>query len=544
MALHFQTIGNYRLVEELAEGAFGRVYRAEHMHLMNRIVAIKLLHTRTNTEKEREDFLQEARILGLFKHPHILPIVDFGIQEGTPYLITEFASGGSLRDRLKQTSTRLLSLDESLRILRQVAQALHTAHQQKVVHRDLKPENILFDSEGNVLLADFGISTILSVKSIKTTAIVGTPSYMAPEQFKGHVSKESDQYALGCIAYELLAEHKPFTAPDFFSMGIKHMTEVPPPPTQFNPRLPAYISQAILKAMTKDRHQRFPDVLDFVDALEIDYLKKGSKFYQQQQYADALEAYEQALRLYSDQQTAFIAHTGKCIVLYRIKRHEEALNACEQALQLKPDDWTTHYNKGLILDDLQRYQEALDAYTFAAQLNPNAIDAYNNQGVVLRKLGQHQDALAAYERAIQAQPNDATAHYNKGQVLYHLKRYEEALTAYTQAIRLNPDDATAYNHQGVILYTLKRYEEALVSYEQALRLRPNYLAAYNNMGNVLNYLKRYQEALNAYEQAIQIDPQYATAYHNKSIALRNLQRHADAEAQQAEEMAQRLGYKQ
>jgi len=84
----------------------------------------------------------------------------------------------------------------------------------------------------------------------------------------------------------------------------------------------------------------------------------------------------------------------------------------------------------------------------------------------------------------------------------------------------------------------------LASYEQALRLRPNYLAAYNNMGNVLNYLKRYQEALNAYEQAIQIDPQYATAYHNKGIALRNLQRYADAEAQQAEEMAQRLEHKQ
>jgi serine/threonine protein kinase len=539
MALHPQTISNYRLVKELAEGAFGRVYQAEHLVLTNRIVAIKLLHTRMSTEKEREKFLQEAQILGLFKHPYIMPIVDVGIEDGTPYLITEFASGGSLRDRLKQVGRQPFLFEESLRILRQVAEALYSAHQQQVVHRDLKPANILFHTNGNALLADFGISTILTNQSIKSTAIAGTPSYMAPEQFKGHVSKESDQYALGCIAYELLAGHKPFTAPDFFSMGMKHMTEAPPPPTQFNPRLPTYISQAILKAMAKERRQRFANVLDFINALETDYLKKGVTYYQQQQYSEALETYEQVLRLYSDQETTFTVYTGRYITLHRLKRYQDALNACEQALQLRPDDWTAHYNKGLILDDLQRYQDALDAYTRVLQLNPNATDAYNNQGIILRKLDQHQEALAAYERATQAQPNNATAHYNKGQLLYHLKRYEDALHAYAQAIRLNPTEATAYNHQGVILYTLKRYEEALASYEQALRIRPNYSAAYNNMGNVLNDLQRYQDALNAYDKAIQLDPQYATAYYNKSVALTNLQRHA--EAQQAEELAQRLG---
>jgi tetratricopeptide (TPR) repeat protein len=541
MALPFQTISNYRLIKELGEGHFGQVYQGEHMYL-NRIVAIKLLHTRMSTEKEREKFLYEARILELFKHPHILPILDVGIQEGTPYLITEFAAGGSLRDRLKQAGTRLLPFEESLRILHQIAEALHIAHQQKVIHRDLKPENILFDTSGNVLLADFGISTTLSDKSTTTTSIAGTPSYMAPEQCKGHVSKESDQYALGCIAYELLAGRKPFTASDPVSMMYQHIEANPPLPIQFNPRLPPDISQAILKAMAKERHQRFANVLDFVNALDIDYMKNGTTHYKQQQYTEALEAYAQALRLYSNQQAIFTAYTGKCIVLYRLKHYQDALNACEQALQLKPDDWTAHYNKGLILDDLQRYQEALNAYTSAVQLNPNATDAYNNQGIILRKLGRHLNALTAYERAIQAQPDNATAHYHKGQILYHLKRYEEALSAYTQAIRLNPVEATAYNHRGVILYTLKRYEEALVSYEQALHLRPNYLAAYNNKGIVLNNLKRYQDALNAYEKAIQLDPQYATAHYNKSIVLRNLQQHV--EAQQAEETAQRLGYKQ
>jgi len=189
MTQHFQTISNYRLVEELAEGVFGRAYRAEHMYLTNRVAAIKLLHALVKTEKERKNFLHEARILELLKHPHILSIIDFGIQEGTPYLITAFASGGSLRDRLNQVDTQQLSLDEILRILHQTTQALHAAHQQQVAHGDLKPENILFDINGNALLADFGISTILGNTDIRTTDSIGTPSYMAPEQFQGHATK-------------------------------------------------------------------------------------------------------------------------------------------------------------------------------------------------------------------------------------------------------------------------------------------------------------------------------------------------------------------
>jgi serine/threonine protein kinase len=179
------TIGNYRLLEELASGAFGRVHRAEHIHLSNRIVAVKLLHAHLSSEKEQKSFLHEANILEMLKHAHILPILDVGIHEGrTPYMITEFASQGSLRQRLSRQTPQLLPFEETLRILTQVAQALQIAHQQQIVHRDLKPENILFHTNGNALLADFGISTVLGSMSVQQATITGTPPYMAPEQFK------------------------------------------------------------------------------------------------------------------------------------------------------------------------------------------------------------------------------------------------------------------------------------------------------------------------------------------------------------------------
>jgi serine/threonine protein kinase len=161
-----------------------------------------------------------------------------------------------------------LPLSEALTILSQVGQALQYAHQKTIIHRDLKPENILLNAKGEALLADFGIATVLATGSVRYVEATGTPAYMAPEQFRGKVSKESDQYALGCIAYELFTGSRPFNAPDFVAMAFQHATEPPIPPRQLNPQLPFSIEQAILKAMAKERKDRYPDVAAFIAAIQ------------------------------------------------------------------------------------------------------------------------------------------------------------------------------------------------------------------------------------------------------------------------------------
>jgi serine/threonine protein kinase/uncharacterized membrane protein len=160
-----------------------------------------------------------------------------------------------------------MPLPASLTILWQIGQALQHAHNLQIIHRDLKPENILFNAQRNALLADFGISTVLATASVLEIDTSGTPAYMAPEQYRGMVSKESDQYALGCIAYELVTGQKPFTAADFIAMGFKHATEMPIAPRQLNPDIPEPIEQAILKALAKEREARYPDVAQFIAAL-------------------------------------------------------------------------------------------------------------------------------------------------------------------------------------------------------------------------------------------------------------------------------------
>jgi serine/threonine protein kinase len=264
-----QIIGNYLILERLGSGEFGSVYRAQNKMVAERIVAIKLINDKyVSSQEECQQFIHEARVLLRLKHQHILPVFDIGEQDGVPYIVLEFAPKGSLRNLFAPQSGQPLPVEQALTIIRQVGQALQHAHQQGIVHRDLKPDNILFNENGEALLADFGISTELPTSTVRNTeSISGTPPYMAPEQFQGLVSKLSDQYSLGCITYELVTGRKPFPANDFAVWAYKHSYEMPASPRQFNPAVPAYVEQAILRAMAKDRTQRFPDIAAFVAAL-------------------------------------------------------------------------------------------------------------------------------------------------------------------------------------------------------------------------------------------------------------------------------------
>ena len=262
-------IGNYRIISELGQGACGRVYLAQHTVLEKRVAALKLMHNvPLHEHQEKTLFLQESHMLEVLRHPYILPIIDAGINEGLPYIVTEYAPNGSLRQLLNQHINQPLSQEKALSILAQIGSALHYAHEQQVVHRDLKPENILFNAQGNALIADFGLAITLASMSMHVTTQAGTPAYMAPEQVQGVVSREGDQYALGCIAYELFTGHHLFTAPNIAVMMFNHLYTVPVPPSEHNPDIAPHIEEAILKALAKDRHDRHTDIAAFLTALE------------------------------------------------------------------------------------------------------------------------------------------------------------------------------------------------------------------------------------------------------------------------------------
>lgn len=260
-----QQLGSYRLLRQLGEGGFAEVYLAEHLHLKIQ-VAVKLLHGKL-TAQYVQAFLNEARTIASLKHPHILRVLDFGFAQTLPFLVMDYAPGGTLRDRHPMNS--VVPLPIVISYLKQITAALEYAHARKLIHRDVKPENMLIDADGSVLLSDFGVvATAHSTASMKTIDNSGTVHYMAPEQINGKPRPQSDQYSLAIVVYEWLCGKLPFEGESSIQIAMQQIFADPLPLLQQNASIPAGVEQVILKALAKNPQQRFDSVLAFVHALE------------------------------------------------------------------------------------------------------------------------------------------------------------------------------------------------------------------------------------------------------------------------------------
>ncbi len=264
-------IKSYTILHKLGNGGFACVYLARND--LNELVAIKLLNPKYNKSEGRQLFLQEAQFLQELKHQqYILPILDYGENENTPYIIVEYTPGGTLRERIN--NCRPIAIDDALTILMQVGEAIHIAHQHRIVHSDLKPENILFNNKDDVILADFSIAVQLGENEGFFGLPRGTYAYMAPEQFDGMFTKEGDQYSLGCIAYELLTGRHPFECflpfnpHDRRIMKERHKNAKVLSPHEFNSAIPYHIEQAILRSMAKKSSERHINIAAFIRSLQ------------------------------------------------------------------------------------------------------------------------------------------------------------------------------------------------------------------------------------------------------------------------------------
>lgn len=232
------------------------VYLA-HDPNFRRNVAVKLISVNFQENPVfRERFEREARLIAQIEHPAIVPVYDFGAQGDQLYLVMRYMSGGTLAEKIKQGRS---TLGYAVRILAQIAPALDAVHAQGVVHRDLKPGNILLDGFGNAAISDFGIAHLTAVTMDLTgSAIIGTPSYMSPEQVRGDdLDGRSDVYALGVILFEMLTGHGPFHASTPMSVALKHLTDPVPSIRSLRPDLPVDVESILNKALAKDKERRY-----------------------------------------------------------------------------------------------------------------------------------------------------------------------------------------------------------------------------------------------------------------------------------------------
>ena len=286
-------MGAYEVIKEVGRGAFGVVYQARDPQL-NRTVALKVLHPYHSDPAFIERFEREARIAAQFSHPHIITVYEVGQDQGRHYLVMAYLAGQTLAQALQAGP---LPIEPALTIIEQIAAALEAIHKRGLTHRDVKSSNIMLTDAGRrAVLLDFGLVRAAegTQLTLTTASGPGTPEYMAPEQIEpqtwGELGPRTDIYALGVVAYELLAGRLPFTAESPLQVMYQHAHTTVPPPTAVKPDLPSGLEAPLLKALAKAPAERYPSTVTFAADLQQAYQVEQ---HQQQREAHLAPLYQQ-----------------------------------------------------------------------------------------------------------------------------------------------------------------------------------------------------------------------------------------------------------
>jgi serine/threonine-protein kinase len=500
------TVPGYEILGELGRGGMGVVYKARQLAL-KRTVALKMilggLHAAPH---ERARLRSEAELVARLQHPNIVQVFEVGEVDGLPFLALEFVDGGTLAQRLASDP---LPPRDAARLVATLAEAVHTAHSLNVVHRDLKPANVLLTAAGVPKIADFGLARGLDAEARRTHSgeILGTPSFMAPEQTTGPtgVGPAADVYALGAILYASLTGRPPFDAESVLATLLEVCHKDASPPSRLRPQVPRDLETICLKCLQKNPEKRYPSARELADDLNR-YLR-----------GEPVVA----------RPVGTVERTWKWSRRHPAAAAVGAVSLASLVALLVVSFW---YNAQL--------RTALDGFKARSQLTRTATDDFYVQ--VADKLldtepGQDalqqeflEKALRVYKELARDEGDDpavrrgtAMAHFRIGQICEKLGRSADAEMAFDEAIRLQQELvqqdpmqlayrqelANSYNFRGELLRKTQRPEEALEWYDRALRL---------------------QAKLASGSQDLVFPREQARSEYNKSLALRELGRPTDA----------------
>lgn len=262
-----ENVGPYRIVNQLGQGGMASVFKAYHAAL-DRYVALKVLHPAFLEDPNfLARFQREARVVAKLDHPNIVPIYDFAEHDGHPYLVMKYIEGRTLKAVM---AGQQLSDDQKLAIIQAIGQAMEYAHARGVLHRDIKPSNVLLSDDGGIYLADFGLARIAQAgeSTLSSDMLMGTPQYISPEQARGEkeLDEGTDIYSFGVVIYEMMVGRVPFNADTPFSIVHDHIYTPLPMPREVNPSVPERVERVLLKALAKERGDRFKSVSELVEA--------------------------------------------------------------------------------------------------------------------------------------------------------------------------------------------------------------------------------------------------------------------------------------
>ena len=496
-----KTISRYRILGQVGEGGMGVVYVAEDT-VLGRRVAVKIPHAGREESHYRSRFLREARSVSKLRHPNIAAVHDFGeTEDGQPFIVMELVSGQTLGDLLAGPG---LSIARAVEIARQTADALAEAHSHGIVHRDIKPSNVVVDDDGEVKVLDFGLAkqlheegageaggpeaqTLLTART-RSDVVIGTPLYLSPEQARGSkVDGRSDLFALGALLYECLTGRPAFSGANVIEIGAQVLHFDPPPPSRFNPRVPAELDRLVRKALAKRPEDRFQTAAEF--AAELARVRS--------RLPDSDTATTRRLA------GADNGHRSSALItmaegLRRPKFSPLALVAALAALLLVV--WGISYARRPAL-----YRPS-----------PEALSFYE-QGVAAMREGAYYRASELLTRAVERDDRFVLAHARLAEAYMELDFLDRAKDEMLAATTLAPDFSVFPRGDALYLQAVRAtlrqdYAGAVAAYEEIVKLGPNQPQAHLDLGRAYDRSNQTEKAILSYTEAARHGPSYAAAF--------------------------------
>ncbi|HEU4593534.1 MAG TPA: tetratricopeptide repeat protein [Pyrinomonadaceae bacterium] len=496
-----KTISHYRILGQVGEGGMGVVYVAEDTRLSGRRVAVKIPHAGKDEKQYRSRFMREARAVSVVTHKNIAAIYDVGeTPEGQPFIVMELVTGQTLGEVLMSTG---LSLARSVEITQDVADALAEAHRRGIVHRDIKPSNVIINERGEVKVLDFGLAkqfeddgggasrpdaqTLLSTQT-RSDVVIGTPLYLSPEQARGgRVDGRSDLFALGALLYECVAGRPAFSGANVIEIGAQVLHVDPPPPSQFNSRIPPELDRVVMKALAKRVEDRYQTAGELANDLQ-DVLARlpGSDTVRTRRIAGP---------------SGHARSSVLVTVADKLRRPRISPLAFLGTFALAALGVLAYF------------------YWNAPSLPPPKADALAlyEEGVEAMRDGAFYKAAGLLERAVAADDNFAFGHARLAEALVELDNLDRAMGSLIRTNELIPErSALNYRdklHLEAITSTVQRdFGEAAAAYEKIVELDPKPAQVYVDLGRAREKNGETAKAADSYTKATERDPSYATAY--------------------------------
>lgn len=535
----------YTLLKILGQGGMGRVYLAVDEKTQQQ-VAVKECFASQASAKMIRRIKREYYFMHKINHPNVVKGIDFFQVKNNYFIVMEYVEGTTL-EKLICHYPRSMDFSKQLRIATQICKAVIALNKNGIIHRDLKPSNIIISKDHTVKILDLGIAKSINAELTtltKTNGIIGTTSYMSPEQIYGEVKDNTDVFCLGVVLYQFFTwmQRSPFYAGNTVATMDKIIHQKLPLLSHNSKNKSLCNLASVLDlALQKDSSLRFPSVEQMLYSLrrvttshnpahtkKIFLWKKWWRYIVISVVVIALLVMGYITHLRNQREKKTTELMVKAISLLGIKQYEKSIECSEKIIAMGIKTKQVYFQRAICYMNLKKYSEAIRDLHLIIEMGKADTLLYRNLGQIYTTTNEIDKAINAYSEAIKLVSSEWINYHERGILYFDTEKYHEAIRDFTHVIQLSPQSAFAYVNRADCYVELERYKRAVRDSSKALKIDSTYTAGFFTRGNAYYGLEKYHEAISDFSVVIKNLPSDSDAYNNRGLCYYDLQKYEEA----------------